>query len=202
MYEILEGYRLTHFYAMLSRMRYINRWGLMRNTRDENISEHSLETAIIAHALALIGNKRLDKNYNADRVASLAMFHDVTEIITGDLPTPIKYHNPKIKTAYKEVEKLAVLKLVDMLPEDLKETYEEILSISKEEDKIYKPLIKAADKISAVIKCIEEKKSGNMEFDKARQSLITAVKDLNCEEANIFIKEALGSYELTLDELE
>ncbi len=193
---------MTHFYAMLSRMRYINRWGLMRNTRDENIGEHSLETAIIAHALAIIGNKRLNKNYDENRVCVLAAFHDVTEIITGDLPTPVKYHSPKIRQAYKEVESLAVDKLVNMLPNDLKSEYKEILEISSKEDEKYKLLIKAADKISAIIKCIEEKKSGNTEFNKAEQSLRQAVEKLNCEEANIFIKEALPSYELTLDEQE
>ncbi len=193
---------MTHFYAMLSRMRYINRWGLMRNTRDENISEHSLETAIVAHALALIGNKRFNENYDENRVCVLAMYHDVTEIITGDLPTPVKYHSPKIREAYKEVEKLAVDKLIHMLPSDLKDEYKEILEISSDDDKKYKLLIKAADKISAIIKCIEEKKSGNTEFNTAEQSLRLAVNNLNCKEANVFIDEALPSFTLTLDEQE
>ena len=136
--------KMYSFFAMLSRMKYINRWGLMRNVRSENISEHSLETALIAHALAIIGNKRLGKSFDPERAATLAIFHDVTEIITGDLPTPIKYHSPEIRKAYGEVEKLAAERLVDMLPVDMQEDYAKLLS-DHDEDEVYAPIIKAAD---------------------------------------------------------
>ena len=186
---------------MLSRMKYINRWGLMRNVRSENLCEHSLETAMISHALAVIGNKRLGKNYDPDRAATLAIFHDVTEIITGDLPTPVKYHSPEIRKAYGEVENLAADRLVAMLPEDMKDEYREALK-GHDEDKTYAPLIKAADKISAIIKCMDEKNSGNHEFIKAEETLRAAAKALNLPEADIFMEEFLPSYALTLDELD
>ena len=188
------------FFAMLSRMKYINRWGLMRNVRSENISEHSLETALIAHALAIIGNKRLGKNFDPERAATLAIFHDVTEIITGDLPTPVKYHSPEIRKAYGEVEKLAAERLVDMLPEDMQEDYAKLLA-DHDEDEVYAPIIKAADKISAVIKCMEEKNSGNHEFTRAEETLRDAVKKLQLPEADIFMEEFLPAFALTLDEL-
>lgn len=189
------------FFAMLSRMKYINRWGLMRNTRGENISEHSLETAMIAHCLALIGNRRLSKSYDENRATVLALFHDAPEIITGDLPTPVKYHSESIREAYGEVESVAVNRLLSMLPEDLAEDYSEILNESKDGDESLKPLVKAADKISALIKCIEEKKSGNTEFLQAEKSLRKQIRELNVEEARVFIDELLPAYTLTLDEL-
>ena len=187
---------MSHFYAMLSRMKNINRWGLMRNTRSENLSEHTLEVAFIAHALALIGNKRLAKNFDADRVAVAAMFHDTSEIITGDMPTPIKYYNPEIKEAYKKIESIAEEQLIDMLPADLKEDFADYF---KPDDDIA-ALIKAADKISALIKCIEEIKMGNMEFKEAEKSTKASIEKLDCEESKIFCKEFLKSFYLTLDE--
>ena len=192
----------SHFFSMLSRMKYINRWGLMRNTRSENICEHSLETALIAHCLALIGNSRFGKDYNCERVALLAMYHDVPEIITGDLPTPVKYHSPEIRRAYGQVESLAIDRLVAMLPEDMAEGYRDIMTFSGERDMEYETLVKAADKISAIIKCIEEKNSGNREFVKAEQSLRDTVAGMNLPEARVFTEEFLSSYELTLDEQE
>ena len=168
----------------------------MRNTRPENLSEHTLEVAFIAHALALIGNKRLGKNYNADSIAVSAMFHDTSEIITGDMPTPIKYYNPEIKAAYKEIEAMAEQQLVYMLPEDLRDDFSGYFK----PDEQASMLIKAADKISALIKCIEEIKMGNMEFKEAEKSTKTAIDSLNLEEANIFCKEFLNSFYLTLDE--
>lgn len=192
---------MPNFFAMLSRMKYINRWGLMRNTRDENISEHSLDTAMIAHALATIGNKRFGKNNNCERVALLAMFHDVSEIITGDLPTPVKYHNVEIRSAYREVEELAVDTLVDMLPEDMRGEYADILNFAGAEDSGYEIYVKAADKISALIKCIEEKKSGNTEFIGAEKSLRDTIEGINLPEVRIFMEEFLPAYELTLDEM-
>ncbi len=186
----------SHFYAILSRMKNINRWGLMRNTRNENLSEHSLEVAFIAHSLAVIGNKRLNKGYNPDRVAVCAMFHDTSEIITGDMPTPIKYYNPEIKEAYKKIEAVAEEELISMLPRDMQEEFRDIYSPDEESA----PLIKAADKLSALIKCIEEVKMGNLEFKDAEKSTRTSIERLNCPEADIFMKEFIDSFYLTLDE--
>ena len=187
---------MSHFYAMLSRMKNINRWGLMRNTRNENLSEHTLEVAFIAHALAVIGNKRLGKKINADKVAVSAMFHDTSEIITGDMPTPIKYYNGEIKAAYKKIEAIAEEQLTSMLPEDLRDDFSEYFS----PDEHTARLIKAADKISALIKCIEEIKMGNMEFVEAEKSTRAAIDAIDLEEVKIFKEEFLESFCLTLDE--
>lgn len=185
----------NHFYAMLSRMKNINRWGLMRNTRTENLSEHSLEVAFIAHALAILGNKRLGKNYNADRVAVCAMFHDTSEIITGDMPTPIKYFNPEIKDAYKKIEAVAEQELISKLPEDMRKDFGEVYSPDDDTRK----LIKAADKISALIKCIEELNMGNLEFKDAERSTRKAIKKFDLPEAQIFMDEFIDSFYLSLD---
>lgn len=191
---------MSHFFAVVSRMKYINRWGLMRNTREENLSEHSLETAMIAHALAVIGVRRLKKDIDPQRVAVLAMYHDATEILTGDLPTPVKYHSPQIRRAYREVEDLAANRLLGLLPEDLREEYGSLLAFSGERDEEYRVYVKAADKISAIIKCVEEKKSGSSEFSSAERSLRETVDALELEEAKLFLEEFLPSYELNLDE--
>lgn len=186
------------FYAMLSRMKYINRWGLMNSTRQENLSEHSLETAIIAHALAVIGNKRLGKSIDANSVAVAAIFHDCSEIITGDMPTPIKYYNNQIKQAYKEIESAAADKLLSRLPEDLREEYEPIFN--EEENLLLHRYVKAADKLSALIKCIEELKMGNEEFATAKQSITKSLEKMELDETKIFMDEFLPAYSLTLDE--
>lgn len=186
------------FYAMLSRMKYINRWGLMNSTRQENLSEHSLETAIIAHALAVIGNKRLGKSIDANSVAVAAIFHDCSEIITGDMPTPIKYYNNQIKQAYKEIESAAADKLLSRLPEDLREEYEPIFN--EEENLLLHRYVKAADKLSALIKCIEELKMGNEEFKTAKQTITKALEKMELDEIKIFMDEFLPAYSLTLDE--
>lgn len=187
----------NHFYAMMSRMKNIYRWGLMRNTRQENLSEHSLEVAFIAHALAVIRNRRFGGNIDANAVAVAAMFHDTSEIITGDMPTPIKYYNANIKNVYKEIEKIAQDRLVNLLPKDLREDFVPIYNPDSETKKI----IKAADKISALIKCIEEKNSGNNEFISAEKSTLEAIKSLALPEADAFLDEFISSYSLTLDEL-
>ena len=189
-----------HFFAMLSRMKYINRWGLMRNTRNENISEHSLDTAIIAHALAVIGNERFGKSYDASRAALLAIFHDTAEIITGDLPTPVKYYSKDIRSAYKRVEDVAQESLLKLLPNDLQGQYSSLLKFDDPQDVQLRPLIRAADKLSAIIKCIEEKKSGSREFETAGKTLLDTVREMELEEAQCFIEQFLPSYELTLDE--
>lgn len=188
-----------NFFAMLSRMKYINRWGLMRNTIHENIAEHSLETGMIAHALAIISNVHFGGNINPDRIAVYAMYHDVPEIITGDLPTPVKYFAPEIKESYKVVEQVAVNKLISSLPEEMRDIYRNILdenAISEDDRKI----VKAADKISALIKCVEEKRMGNLDFEKAEKSTIDSIKALQCREADYFMEKFMGAYSLTVDE--
>lgn len=187
----------SHFYAMMSRMKNIHRWGLMRNTRPENLSEHSLEVAFIAHALAVIGNKRYNKNFDVNAITVAAMFHDTSEIITGDMPTPIKYYNADIKNTYKEIEKVAENRLISLLPEDMRSDFEPIYNPDCESERI----IKAADKISALIKCIEERNSGNNEFKSAENTTLNAIKDMHLPEADDFLQEFLESYSLTLDEL-
>lgn len=185
------------FYAMMSRMKNIYRWGLMRNTRRENLSEHSLEVAQLAHALAIIGNRRFGKNYDINYVAAVAMYHDTSEIITGDMPTPIKYYNDEIKGAYKQIEAAAEIRLKQMLPEDFREDFNRIYNPDSDTEK----LVKAADKISALIKCIEELNMGNREFAVAKASIEEAVINMDMPEAKVFIDEFLEGYYLTLDEL-
>ncbi|MBR4776241.1 MAG: 5'-deoxynucleotidase [Lachnospiraceae bacterium] len=188
------------FFAMMSRMKYIDRWALMRNSYTENISEHSLEVSMLTHALCVIGNKRLGKKLDAEKAVLVALYHDASEIITGDMPTPIKYLNKDIKGAFKDIEAQANLRLLDMLPEDMKEAYREIFFPGENIGYELK-LVKAADKLSALIKCIEEEKMGNMEFKSAGKTLEKSVVEMQLEEADIFIKEFLPAYHLTLDEL-
>lgn len=186
------------FFAIISRMKYINRWGLMRNTINENISEHSLETAFIAHVLALYRNVRFGGNVDPERAALLAMYHDATEIITGDLPTPVKYYNAEIKAEYDKVEKMAEEKLLSYLPEDLRGYYAPLFSKTEEDRELW-VLVKAADKLSALIKCIEERQMGNSDFTEAEKSTLQAVHDMALPEAEEFISEFLSAYHLTLD---
>ena len=188
---------INRFYAMMSRMKNIYRWGLMRNTKQENLSEHSLEVAQIAHALALIGNKRLSKNYNPDFIATVAMYHDTSEIITGDMPTPIKYYNDEIKAVYKQIESTAEKQLTEMLPDDFRDEFYKIYNPDEET----KLIVKAADKISALIKCTEELNMGNNEFKIASQSTLKSIESMGLEEAEIFLSEFLPAFSLSLDEL-
>ncbi len=188
----------SNFFSMLFRMKYIDRWALMRNSRQETLTEHTLETAILAHALATIGNKRCEKTYSADRAAVLGLFHDAHEILTGDMPTPVKYQNFTIETAFKGVEAAANQTLLSMLPKDLEAEYAPLL---QEQDDELKPLVKAADKLSALIKCIEERKAGNMEFRMAEQSIREILKKMPLQEVQIFLEEFLPAFELTLDEM-
>lgn len=191
----------NHFFAMMARMKYIERWALMRNSSSENLSEHSLDVAMIAHALAVIGNLRLGKKLDENKAAIVALYHDTTEIITGDLPTPVKYFNADIKSAYKEVEHVAADRLLSLLPEDMQNYYRDFYYKNDEDAYIWK-LVKAADKLSAYIKCIEEEKAGNTEFTNAKESTMKSLDEMNIEEVNIFKKEFLDSYKLTLDELQ
>lgn len=186
------------FFALTSRMKYISRWGLMRNTRTENIAEHSLETAIITHLLCELRNRRFGGSVDVSKAVLTAVYHDVPEIITGDLPTPVKYYDPEIKSAYKRVEEAAAEKLEDSLPEDLRPAYSPLLRESADPE--IAALVKAADKLSALIKCIEERRSGNEDFAEAERSTLAAVRAMNLKEAEIFIDEFLPAYGLTLDE--
>lgn len=189
----------SKFFAVISRMKYINRWSLMRNTINENISEHSLEVAFIAHALALIRNKRFGGNVDPERCALLAMYHDTTEIITGDLPTPIKYYSREIKGAYDEIEKKAEKTLLSYLPNDLREYYEPLFSPTEEEKELWL-IVKGADKLSALIKCIEERKMGNSDFASAEKSTLENVRKMGLPEIDVFLDEFIPAYYLTLDE--
>ncbi|GAA6397451.1 5'-deoxynucleotidase [Solibaculum mannosilyticum] len=190
----------SHFFAMLSRMKHINRWGLMRNTYPENISEHSLQVAMIAHALAVLRNRRFGGSVSPERVALLSLFHDTPEILTGDLPTPVKYRNTAIRSAYQQVELDSAQQLLQLLPDDLQGDYRSLF-LPEEEEKELWVLVKAADKISALIKCIEEQKAGNQEFRTAAVSTRQSIVDMHIPEADVFLEQFLPSFSLTLDEL-
>ena len=189
----------NEFYALLGRMRYITRWGLMRNTFSENIQEHSHQVAVLAHALALIRREILKLDGpDPDKCAVAALYHDTSEILTGDLPTPIKYYNPEIKAAYKQVERVAGEHLLGMLPEQLRACYAPLVL---EDDPDVTPTVKAADKLSAYIKCVEEQKAGNTEFDSAAQQSMETLKALDMPEMNWFIDNCLEAFSLNLDQL-
>jgi 5'-deoxynucleotidase len=191
-----EGY---HFYAYLSRMRYINRWGLMRNTVQENIQEHSHMVAVLAHALAVIRREVFGKPADPGLAAAAALFHDAPEILTGDLPTPVKYYNPEIRDAYKQVEAFSAQKLLGMLPEHLRPAYEPLMS--EDYDPSTRELVKAADKLSAYLKCVEEVKAGNNEFRQAAEQTRQALEASDLPEVAYFMEHFLPSFSLTLDEL-
>ncbi|MDE6590900.1 MAG: 5'-deoxynucleotidase [Oscillospiraceae bacterium] len=187
------------FFAYIFRMRYIARWALMRNTRTESVEEHSYEAAVLAHALAVIGRDVFHKDLDPDGIAAAALFHDAPEIITGDMPTPIKYYNPDIKTAYRQVEAVAQDKLLSMLPTELVPAYEPLV---REGDPEIRRYVKAADKLSAYIKCVEEGKAGNTEFKKAAEQTLAALKEMDMEELDWFMERFLPAFSLTLDELQ
>ena len=189
----------NEFYALMGRMRYITRWGLMRNTFSENIQEHSHQVAVLAHALALIRREILHlPGPDPDRCAVAALYHDASEILTGDLPTPIKYYNPEIRSAYKQVERISAQRLLDMLPPALRESYSPLLL---EEDASAAPIVKAADKLSAYIKCVEEQKAGNAEFDSAARQTMQAMEAMDLPELTWFLQNCLPPFALDLDEL-
>ena len=196
---------MTHnFFATLSRMKYIERWALMRNARTETLSEHTLDVAMIAHALCVIGNVRYGRSLDADRAALIGLYHDASEIITGDMPTPVKYYNRDIRDAYKEVEHVAEKRLLEQLPEDIRGVYAEIFEgTGAEEDKYMRRLVKAADKLSALIKCMEESGAGNGEFRSAQISTVKSVQKMAEElpEVRVFLDEFLPPYGSTRDEL-
>lgn len=189
----------SNFFAMVNRMKFIDRWALMQNAKKENIAEHSHSVAVIAHVLALIGNKIYGKNYDCERVCLLALYHDTTEVITGDMPTPVKYYNDEIKNVYKDIEKVAGNRLLSMLPEEFIEDYTPLFE-KQEDDKELWVLVKAADKISALIKCIEECRMGNLEFTKAREAQEDLINEITLPEVKYFRDNFLDAYYLTLDE--
>ncbi len=187
------------FYAMLSRMKYINRWSLMRNTREENLCEHSFDVAVLAHALAVITNNRFNGNVDEAQCVLMALYHDTSEIITGDLPTPVKYDNPTLRDAYKHLESVASQKLLSMLPEDLQPSYQPFFSEDDAQSVEY-IIVKAADKLSALIKCIEELHQGNRDFAKAQIATEHAIRAMQLPAADCFLEEFLPAFSLTLDE--
>ena len=191
---------MSKFFAYINRMKYIKRWSLMRSVREENIMEHSQQVAVLAHALALIRNKVFGGNVNIEKVVLLAQYHEVGEVITGDLPTPIKYFNPEIKSAYKDLEQKACVKILSMLPDELKPEYEKYV-LPDTESQEYR-LVKYADRLAAYLKCVEEIKAGNSEFKKAKASILSDLKAAKCPEVNYYLKEFAPAYELTLDELD
>ena len=188
----------SHFFAYISRMRFIQRWALMRNTAQENVQEHSHQVAVLAHALAVIRNEKFGGRVDTGAVTVAALYHDASEILTGDMPTPIKYDNPAIKKAYKDVEAVAERKLLGLLPEELQDIYAPILTVR---DREIESLVKAADKLSAYIKCVEELKAGNNEFREAAAQTRRALEGYDLPEVRYFLDTFMDSFSLTLDEL-
>ena len=190
----------SHFFAHLSRLKLINRWPLMRNVRTENVSEHSLQVAFVAHALAVIKNKRFNGNVNPERIALLAMYHDASEVLTGDLPTPTKYYNPQITSEYKKIEKIAQNKLINMLPKELQDDFRSLI-----DDDYYneseKNIVKQADALCAYLKTIEELSAGNNEFKLAEQRLKKTLSERNSPEMDYFLDIFVPSFSLSLDEI-
>ncbi|MEC5343588.1 5'-deoxynucleotidase [Brenneria populi] len=190
----------SHFFAHLSRLKLISRWPLMRNVRTENVSEHSLQVAFVAHALAVIKNRRFNGNVSAERIALLAMYHDASEVLTGDMPTPIKYYNAQIAHEYKKIEKIARQKLVDMLPAELQRDFQSLLNeqhMSEEE----RAIVKQADALCAYLKCLEELSAGNTEFTLAKARLEKTLQQRQSPEMDYFMAVFIPSFSLSLDEI-
>ena len=186
-----------HFFAYLSRMKLIRRWGLMRNLIPENDMEHSMQAAMIAHALAVIGNTRYERSISAERVMALALFHDISEVITGDLPTPIKHNNPQIKAEYHKIERIALQRLKQMLPKDLQKAYDPL--IMPDTDTPEWRLVKAADRICGYVKCLEETRAGNNEFIEARDSILATLHASDLPEVRDFLRDFVPGFGMSLD---
>ena len=186
------------FFAYLSRLKLIRRWSLMRNTQPENDAEHSLQVAMIAHAIAVIGRDRYRRETNPEHVLALAVYHDATEVMTGDLPTPVKYHNDELRGAYRRLEDVSADRLLSLLPEDLAASFSPCL---KQEAGYDRDVVKAADRISAYIKCLEEKRAGNREFDYAAENVRKSLDAIALPEVHDFMRDFLPAFEMTLDEL-
>ncbi len=193
--------RKNGFFAMMTRMRNITRWGLMRNNITENLTEHSYDTAVTAHALAVIGREKFGRDIDPGQIAAVALFHDASEIITGDLPTPVKYNNPAIRTAYKSIEQAAGDSLLSMLPADLRPSYKVLFDFETDDPEMYR-YVKAADKISAYIKCVEELRGGNDEFRRAAIQTRQAIADMAMPEADYYMEQFAPAFSLSLDELQ
>ena len=191
---------MADFFALINRMKYINRWGLMRNTVPDDLQEHCFQTAAIAHALALIDARLFGGSLVPEKAAVYALYHDAPETITGDMPTPVKYHNETLRDSYKELEAAARERLIGMVPEELREDYRAIINF-EEEDRKYAPVVKAADKITAYIKCVEEENSGNADFRSARESLRKTIDGMGLECVDYFMKNFAESFGKTLDEM-
>ncbi|MCY4388918.1 MAG: 5'-deoxynucleotidase [Desulfurellaceae bacterium] len=191
---------MSHLFAYLSRMKFIRRWSLMHSTYPENVQEHSLQVALVTHMLAVIRNRLFSGEVNPERAATLALYHDVGEVLIGDLPTPVKYFNPEIKTAYQTIEQTAVHKLFSMLPEELRDDYQPFFE-STDADRDHHELVKAADKLCAYLKCLEEVSAGNQEFSQAEQALKETVERIDLPEVRYFLETFVPSFRLTLDEL-
>lgn len=189
---------MSNFLAYISRMKYIKRWGLMRSNREENVQEHSLQVAMFAHCLALIENKRYGGKLDPKKVMAIAVYHETGEVITGDLVTPIKYYNPQITQAYKDVEKVAEETMISMLPEEFQEEYRNLI---QPQDAYEAKIVKAADTLAAYAKCIEELKTGNIEFAKAKDTVLKKLHEMNMPCVEDFLKEFMPGFEVTLDEL-
>lgn len=190
----------SHFFAHLSRLKLIGRWPLMRNVRTENVSEHSLQVAFVAHALALIKNRKFNGTLNAERVALLAMYHDASEVLTGDMPTPIKYYNPQIAHEYKKIEQIAQQKLIEMLPEEFQDDYRSLIDEHHFSDD-EKRTVKQADALCAYLKCLEELSAGNSEFLMAKARLEKTLAERNSPEMDYFMAVFIPSFSLSLDEI-
>ena len=186
------------FFAYLSRLKLIRRWSLMRNTQPENDAEHSLQVAMIAHAIAVIGRDRYHRDTDPEHVLTLAVYHDATEVMTGDLPTPVKYHNEELRSAYHRLEDVSADRLLALLPEDMQPAFAPCLRQEKGYDR---DVVKAADRISAYIKCLEEKRAGNREFDYAAEHVRSSLCAVELPEVHDFLREFLPAFEMTLDEL-
>ena len=186
------------FFASLSRLKLIRRWSLMRNTQPENDAEHSLQVAMIAHAIAVIGRDRYVRDTDPEHVLALAVYHDATEVMTGDLPTPVKYHNDELRSAYHRLEDVSADRLLALLPGDLQPAFAPCL---KQENGYDRDVVKAADRISAYIKCLEEKRAGNREFDYAAENVRKSIEDVSLPEVHDFLRDFLPAFEMTLDEL-
>lgn len=195
-----ESNNQSHFFAHLARMKLIHRWPLMRLVSKENISEHSLQVAFVAHALAVIKNKKYNGNVNPERIAIYGMYHDTSEVLTGDLPTPVKYFNPDIAKEYKKIESAAEQRLLSMLPEEFREDFEPFL-ISEAVNPEDKAIVKQADTICAYLKCLEELSAGNHEFVQAKKRLETMLKERETPEMHYFLNTFAPSFELSLDEI-
>ncbi len=188
-----------HFFAYLSRMKYIARWGLMRNMLPENDMEHSMQAAMFAHAIAVIGNERYNKNYDAEHIMALALYHDASEVITGDLPTPVKHNNAAIKKEYNKIEEIAVERLLFMLPQDLVKYYRPLISADTKTPEWR--IVKAADRICAYVKCLEEKAAGNMEFAQAESGILSSIRAIELPEVKDFMDEFIPGFAMTLDQI-